>query len=287
MGVILVGVDGSSQARDAVVAGALLASAQGDELVLVHARSRGPLESLLGGGSYEQLIRGIVEEALTAAALAEVPSPTMELVSDVSPAVALQRFAVRDDARAIVVGSSHRGPIGRVAPGGVAQRLLSGAPCPVVVAPGGYAEQPPRSLGRIGCGFDASEGAHAAWRTACAIAGASATLRAIAVYQRLAFAHIPSSMATTWRSVNDELRDDLKRELDALVATAPEGVRAEPVFVEGVAATALIEASEDLDILVVGSRGYGPLGSVLVGSVAAQLIVHAACPLMVVPRPSR
>src|SRR3954451_19669953 len=99
MSVVLVGVDGSSQARDAVVAGAFLAAAQGDELVLVHARSRGPLESLLGGGSYEQLIRGIVEEALSAAALAELPSPTMELVSDVSPAVALQRFAVRDDAR--------------------------------------------------------------------------------------------------------------------------------------------------------------------------------------------
>src|SRR4051812_7196395 len=189
MGVILVGVDGSSQSRDAVVAGALLAAAHSDELVLVHSRSGGPLESLLGGGRYEQLVREIVEEALSAAALAEVPSPTMELVADGSPAVALQRFAVRDDARAIVVGSSHRGPIGRVVPGGVAQRLLSGAPCPVVVAPGGYADRPPRSLERIGCGFDASEGARAAWRTACTIAGRSATVRAIAVYQRLAFGH--------------------------------------------------------------------------------------------------
>jgi nucleotide-binding universal stress UspA family protein len=42
---------------------------------------------------------------------------------------------------------------------------------------------------------------------------------------------------------------------------------------------------EEIDLVVVGSRGYGPLGRVLVGSVATGLLHQAACPVLVVPRP--
>ncbi len=37
-------------------------------------------------------------------------------------------------------------------------------------------------------------------------------------------------------------------------------------------------------ILVVGSRGYGPLRRVLLGSVSTQLVKSAPCPVLVVPR---
>ena len=40
----------------------------------------------------------------------------------------------------------------------------------------------------------------------------------------------------------------------------------------------------DLDLLVVGSRSYGPLGAVLLGAVTRRLIHLAECPVMVVPR---
>src|SRR3954452_10895788 len=151
------------------MAGGRLAALQGDQLVMVHARS-GQLESLLGEGQHERLVRSVVEEALAAATAAGVRSPQMELIGDEPPAPALQRLAERDHTRAIVVGSSHRGPIGRVVPGGVAQRLLSGAPCPVVVAPVGYAERDAAPLETVGCGFDGSDGARAAWRVACDLA---------------------------------------------------------------------------------------------------------------------
>jgi nucleotide-binding universal stress UspA family protein len=46
----------------------------------------------------------------------------------------------------------------------------------------------------------------------------------------------------------------------------------------------LVDASSELDLLVVGSRHYGPLRSVLMGSVSAPLVEHAQCPVVIVPR---
>jgi nucleotide-binding universal stress UspA family protein len=155
----------------------------------------------------------------------------------------------------------------------------------VAVAPGGYADRPSRQLERIGCGFDGSAGSRAAWRFACATAVTQrATVRAIAVLERIAFDQMSASLTTPARSVHDELSADLKRDLDELIDAAPDGVHAEGTFEEGSPARVLIDASDDLDLLVVGSRGHGPVGSVLLGSVGARLIVDAACPVMVVPQ---
>ena len=61
-------------------------------------------------------------------------------------------------------------------------------------------------------------------------------------------------------------------------------MRAEPFFAVGNAAEILAEASEQLDLLVLGSRGYGPLHSVVVGGVAGRVVREAACPVIVLPR---
>jgi nucleotide-binding universal stress UspA family protein len=53
----------------------------------------------------------------------------------------------------------------------------------------------------------------------------------------------------------------------------------------GDARTILAERSGDLDLLVCGSRGYGPVRSVMLGSVSRALANTARCPLLVVPRP--
>lgn len=51
----------------------------------------------------------------------------------------LQHATEQPDAGLIAVGSTTRGPVGRLLPGGIAERLLTGAACPVAIAPRDYA----------------------------------------------------------------------------------------------------------------------------------------------------
>jgi hypothetical protein len=46
----------------------------------------------------------------------------------------------------------------------------------------------------------------------------------------------------------------------------------------------LIDLSDQLDVLVCGSRGHGPVRAVLLGSVSRRLVAEAHCPVIVLPR---
>lgn len=82
--------------------------------------------------------------------------------------------------------------------------------------------------------------------------------------------------------------DDTKKALDVrvdqLVRDLPAELRVDGRVQRGnVCAHILGEATKGVDLLVMGSRGYGPLRSVLVGSVSARVIESAPCPVLVVP----
>jgi nucleotide-binding universal stress UspA family protein len=66
-----------------------------------------------------------------------------------------------------------------------------------------------------------------------------------------------------------ELDGDVRVEIDALVDDP---------------ADTLIRISENLDLLVCGSRGYGPLRAVLLGGVSRRVAAEAHCPVIVLPR---
>jgi nucleotide-binding universal stress UspA family protein len=83
-------------------------------------------------------------------------------------------------------------------------------------------------------------------------------------------------------SYNDTLHERAAGELESAVASFGPEVEAE--FKVGDPAHILTEASEQLDLLLVGSRGYGPMHAVMVGGVAGRLVREAACPVLVLPR---
>ena len=55
-------------------------------------------------------------------------------------------------------------------------------------------------------------------------------------------------------------------------------------FLEGAAGELLAKESAELDLMVTGSRGYGPHAAVLLGSVTHTLMREAQCPVLVLPR---
>ena len=46
----------------------------------------------------------------------------------------------------------------------------------------------------------------------------------------------------------------------------------------------LAYAADDLDLLVTGSRGYGPLRRLMLGSTSTKLVHEAPCPVLVLTR---
>jgi nucleotide-binding universal stress UspA family protein len=70
----------------------------------------------------------------------------------------------------------------------------------------------------------------------------------------------------------------------ALATAAGATVKAESEVVVGDPADALIALSHEVDLLVCGSRGYGPLRAVLLGGVTHRLMRAAHCPVMILPR---
>lgn len=70
----------------------------------------------------------------------------------------------------------------------------------------------------------------------------------------------------------------------AKLATSHPSVDIQTSVAEGYAAQILVEASNDAELLVVGSRGHGELAGMLLGSVSEHCVTHAHCPVLVFRR---
>jgi nucleotide-binding universal stress UspA family protein len=81
------------------------------------------------------------------------------------------------------------------------------------------------------------------------------------------------------------IRESLEGQLRDEVETLDDGVRAAASVSRGEPVETLVARTrEGLDLLVMGSRGHGPLRRVLFGSVSSELIDRAECPVLVLPR---
>jgi nucleotide-binding universal stress UspA family protein len=240
-------------------------------LVLTHVQRRhGPLLNRMSVGEYEHLVQGAGIEHET------------RLTSNISPAAGLHEIAVEIGASLIVVGSSRRSWLRRVLGGSVAEAVVAGTPVPVAIAPHGYAIGGHR-IAVIGCGFDGSPESREALTWAADLARERrARLRVLAVATSIAFGGISTAGATGYRSANHVLRRALEHETHEASLTA--GVEAAACVLDGDAATQLTAACVDLDLLVLGSRSYGPVRSALLGSVSRALVRSAVRPVVVLPR---
>jgi nucleotide-binding universal stress UspA family protein len=276
---IVVGVEGSARSDDALALATLLAGLAGGELVLVNAYPHDAAAGGIPNPEYEAFVRA-QSEALLAGYGPDVRTVS---VPSLSPAQALHEVAEREGAAFIAVGPTHRAMPGRVATGSVADRLLSGAPCPIASAPAGYAARGDVAVQRLGVAFVRSEAGRSALRSGAALArAAGAELEVLAVADPTVVA--PDAWAR--RAPLDELaeaqRGLLRRGIDeALQELALQGTGQ---VLEGNPAEVLTVQSLRLDLLVCGSRAYGPATSVLVGGVSKHVMHHAACPVLVVPR---
>jgi nucleotide-binding universal stress UspA family protein len=141
------------------------------------------------------------------------------------------------------------------------------------------------SGGVVGCGFDGSPESHRALAWAAGLAQtASARLCILAVHEHTLPATLALNGGLATASLNDILRSELKEQLAEAVAALDPNIDASEALLVGDARDLLSGASGKLDLLVLGSRGYGPLRAVLLGSVSGALVRSAQSPLVVVPR---
>jgi nucleotide-binding universal stress UspA family protein len=295
MSTIVVGFDGREGGRDALALALAISDADA-ELLVGAALPYEPLPVIDSGG-YDRALAdhfdalfGEVERELTEREFAR------RELRDSSPARALSELAEAEGADLVVLGSTHRGKLGRVYPGSVGERLLNGAPCAVAVAPRGIADREHVGLETIGVAYDGTPESHLALTEAERLRDQfDSSLRVITVVPHpetisKQLSHTAPELAGAARELlgtsaySEALHRYFREVLDAGVAKLGGHGDVDAVLDEGDPAAALAARGVELDLLVIGSRGYGPLRRVLLGGVSAELMRTAPCPVVVAPR---
>jgi nucleotide-binding universal stress UspA family protein len=185
----------------------------------------------------------------------------------------LHEIAEHDDADLLVVGSSEHSLFGRATLSAHTRDALNGAPCAVALAPAGYRERP-GVVREIGAGYDGSpESEHAvvvARRLADELGAKVSAFEAIALP-----AHLIEGPEPADERIDRSLT--LARERIAQLGV-------EPHAAYGHAAEELALYGASLDLLLLGSRGYGPIGRLFHGSTSQRVALTARCPLLVLAR---
>ena len=260
---IVVGYDGSEGALAALTWAVEEARLARTSLLIVAVHDAPPEDHPLRAhasapGTDAEAVAARLCDALLHDVVRELGSPAQRLVANCGP----------DDL--LVVGTRGRSPLVGAVLGSVSRACAHAAPCPVVVVREATAHRGP-----VIVGVDGSE--HA--RRALLVAAEEARLRGVP---------LKAVNAVFWDALGEEFPaptlDELADWGRHLVATELEraGVRAEQVVLPGHPADALVRASADASLLVVGSRGRNPIAGLLLGSTSDRCATHANCPTLIV-----
>ena len=143
-------------------------------------------------------------------------------------------------------------------------------------------------MGTIVVGVDGSAGSQEALRFAAAEARLrQAKLRVVAAWTLTYVAAPVGMMVPIDDALLPELRENARAVLDKAVAEAigaATDIEIEKSVCEGSPVKVLVDAAQGADLLVVGTRGHGGFAGLLLGSVSQQIVHHAPCPVVIVPR---
>ncbi|HTU78430.1 MAG TPA: universal stress protein [Solirubrobacteraceae bacterium] len=260
----LIGVDGGWGGRDAIALARSLSGADA-RLTLAYVHSGEVAEEM-------QDCEALLERER---ALAGVQAELRGVVAP-SPGRGLHKQAEGQGADLLVVGSCSHGVFGRAMLGDDTRAALNGAPCAVAVAARGFAERPAR-IARVGVGYDGSPESAAALVCARELAAASGAR----VHAQEVIPPPPVSFAGLVTPAIGGYIEEMLREAQARMSKLAD-VEARAVY--GLAGEELAAFGEKLDLLVVGSRGYGPVRRLVSGCTSDYLERHARCSLLVLAR---
>ncbi len=277
---VVVGCDGTEGARDAVVLGAAIAAATGAgiSLVGVHSTSLFPIPE----ETDRQTLRHHAEAILRKERELRAPGALVHTVVDFSVPRALRHYAEHWNADLVVLGSEPTTE-GHVSIGRRGRQLLYDAPFALAIAQRGL-HQRDFKIATIGLGFDGETESRAALAMAAALgSAANAEISLMTVVED----HVPH-LSGEWIAHRGghnvaELRETALAEASA--AVKPLHVSSHVEAVVGDPGLQLRTLSENVDLIVVGSRRWGPFARLVAGGVGETLVSDASCSVLIVPRP--
>jgi nucleotide-binding universal stress UspA family protein len=284
---LIIGFDDSAPAHDAVAFARRLALATGARPMALYA-SAAAWEDEDAPPEADTAVTDADVEAKRAAArrlLEGVPGATFEAVAERSPAHALHDAALEADAALIVLGATHRTGLRRTVPGTTADSVIHAAPCAVAIAPAGYAEADHAApFGLVTAAVDGGDETERVARVGARIARrAGGRLRLVTVAD-VPYTHGPEFAGNLgYASLKDVIGETAARTIDRAARAVGE-MEVETRVADGGVAEAIARESADADLLVIGSRAYGPLRRVVLGSSTGKILRAATCPVLVVPR---
>ena len=279
---IAVGVDGSSEGRDAAALGALLAGAIDAQLTLVAIHPTAGPKTVNLGAEAERMLECVRAEV--------APGADIAAEADASVARGLHRVIEIDRHQLLVLGSSPTGSEGHTRIGKQTRQLLCDFRCPIAIAPKGMHAGTNNALLRIGVGYDGKTESAAALDLAAMIArAAEAQLQLLAVVDDRVPVMLRSALTALVKTEWNDAVWEQERRLGTLAGAAREaaGVSSTCGVLRGRPADALLALSHRVDMLVIGSRRWGPAARALLGSTGEPILHDAGCPVLVVPRPGR
>jgi nucleotide-binding universal stress UspA family protein len=274
---VVVGVDGHQGGSDAIALAKRLAGRDA-EVALAYVYSGDARTWRGSSAAYDAVERERSLELLAKARDEAGISAEMRCAGAPSAGRGLHTLAQDAGADLLVVGSSRRGLRGRVLLGDDTHAALNGAPCAVAIAPAGYCQEP-GEIREIGVGYNSSAESEHALELARRLASEhGAKLSAFEAVSLPTYAFLGGAAPVDVPI--EEMVMDARERVAALDGVEPHAAYGDP-------AEELALYSASLDLLIVGSRDYGPIGRLVHGSTSRQLARSARCPLLVLTRAAR